>query len=81
VKHWLLASLLLLPAFAQQTQPFVPPAAVDKIVSEQKAFLLDVRTPQEIRELGTLPGAVNIPVDELARRLDELPRDRLILTA
>lgn len=38
-------------------------------------FLLDVRTREEFAT-GHLPGAVLIPVDELARRLDELPRDR-----
>jgi rhodanese-related sulfurtransferase len=37
--------------------------------------LLDVRTPAEFAA-GHIPGAVNIPVDELRHRLDELPRDR-----
>ena len=44
-------------------------------------FLLDVRTPSELEELGTAPGYTNIPLDELERRLGELPRDRPILTA
>jgi rhodanese-related sulfurtransferase len=43
-------------------------------VLEQKPFLLDVRTPEEF-SAGHLPGAVNIPVDELRGRLAELPRD------
>jgi len=38
-------------------------------------FLLDVRTPQEL-EGGHIPGAVNIPVDDLRSRLAELPHDR-----
>lgn len=33
--------------------------------------LLDVRTAEEFRS-GPVPGAVNIPVDELAQRLAEL---------
>jgi NADPH-dependent 2,4-dienoyl-CoA reductase/sulfur reductase-like enzyme/rhodanese-related sulfurtransferase len=41
-------------------------------------FLLDVRHPEELA-LEQLPGVVNIPVDELRGRLDELPRDREIL--
>jgi len=41
----------------------------------ERAFLLDVRTPQEF-DSGHIPGAVNIPVDELRSRLGELPRDR-----
>lgn len=36
------------------------------------AVVVDVRTPAEF-ERGGLPGAVNIPVDELRDRLDELP--------
>jgi NADPH-dependent 2,4-dienoyl-CoA reductase/sulfur reductase-like enzyme/rhodanese-related sulfurtransferase len=43
----------------------------------ERPFLLDVRTPQEVAA-GSIPGAVNIPVDELRSRLKELPRDREI---
>ena len=39
--------------------------------------LVDVRTPQEYAS-GHIPGAVNIPVDDLRSRLGELPRDREI---
>ncbi|MFP4607588.1 MAG: VTT domain-containing protein [Thiohalospira sp.] len=36
-------------------------------------LVVDVRSPEEFTgELGHIPGAVNIPVDELPRRLDEL---------
>jgi NADPH-dependent 2,4-dienoyl-CoA reductase/sulfur reductase-like enzyme/rhodanese-related sulfurtransferase len=38
-------------------------------------FLLDVREPGEFKR-GHLEGAVNIPLSELRRRKDELPRDR-----
>jgi NADPH-dependent 2,4-dienoyl-CoA reductase/sulfur reductase-like enzyme/rhodanese-related sulfurtransferase len=41
----------------------------------EQPFILDVRTPQEFA-LGHIPGAVNIPVEELRLRLKELPRDR-----
>jgi rhodanese-related sulfurtransferase len=44
---------------------------------EQRPLLVDVRTPQEFCQ-GHIPGAVNLPVDELRQRLDELPRDRQI---
>lgn len=43
----------------------------------QRPFLLDVRTPEEFA-LGAIAEAINIPVDELRSRLDELPRDRKI---
>jgi NADPH-dependent 2,4-dienoyl-CoA reductase/sulfur reductase-like enzyme/rhodanese-related sulfurtransferase len=45
--------------------------------AEKRPLLLDVRTPTEFAA-GALPGAVNIPVDELRDRLSELPRDREI---
>lgn len=37
-------------------------------------FLLDVRTPTEFAA-GHIPGAVNVPIDELRDRLAEVPRD------
>ncbi len=41
----------------------------------QEPFLLDVRTPKEFSD-GHIPGAVNIPVDELRCRLTEVPSHR-----
>ena len=54
---------------------------IDRYILEKKVFFLDVREPGEIEELGTLEGYHNIPVGELEKRLGELPKDRLILTA
>ncbi|MBA4187639.1 MAG: CoA-disulfide reductase [Planctomycetaceae bacterium] len=57
-----------------------PQTDVDSILATepgQRPFLVDVRTAQEF-SLGNIPGAVNIPVDELRSRLGELPRDRPI---
>lgn len=42
------------------------------------ALLLDVRTPEEF-ELGSIPGASNIPNTRLRERLAEVPRDREIV--
>lgn len=41
-------------------------------------FLLDVREPFECAE-GMIPGAINIPMGELAARGREVPRDREIV--
>ena len=41
-------------------------------------FLIDVRTKDE-NALGTIHGAVNIPVDELRAHIDELPRDKKLV--
>jgi len=40
-------------------------------------FLLDVRDPDEFEE-GHIPGAVNLPLNELRTRMSELPREREI---
>jgi len=42
-------------------------------------ILLDVRQPLEITTNGGLKGAVNIPVDELRTRINELPKDKEII--
>jgi rhodanese-related sulfurtransferase len=43
------------------------------------AVLLDVREPAEYAH-GHVPGALSLPQAELATRLDEVPRDRPVLT-
>lgn len=55
--------------------------AADELLSrlrQGEAVLLDVR-PQLEYEAGHLPGAVSIPIDELERRLDELPADKMVV--
>ncbi len=50
----------------------------DMLSPRDDQFLLDVRTPGET-EAGTIPGAVNIPVDDLRERLGELPQGKQLL--
>jgi NADPH-dependent 2,4-dienoyl-CoA reductase/sulfur reductase-like enzyme/rhodanese-related sulfurtransferase len=57
-----------------------PQVDVEQIMGlpgSERPFLLDVRTPLEYVS-GHIPGAVNVPVDELRARAHELPRDREI---
>jgi len=44
----------------------------------EDTILLDVRTPLE-HNLGTIPGSVNIPLEILRERIDELPKDKDIV--
>ena len=55
----------------------LPPEEVAKLLQEG-AFLVDVRSKLEAR-LGMAPGATNISLFRLKRRMDELPRDRNIV--
>ena len=59
----------------------VPPADIEQLLAERGVLFLDVREPQEVQDLGTIPGYVNIPFFQLERRMGELSKDKLILTA
>ena len=48
-----------------------------KAAGNGTALVLDVRNPTEVAA-GAVPGAVNIPLGELRKRLGELPQDREI---
>ncbi|MFN8614184.1 MAG: hypothetical protein U0931_42025 [Vulcanimicrobiota bacterium] len=76
----LLMFLLLAPAWGQPG-PMIPVEQIETVRQQKDPFFLDVRSAEEVQKLGTLPDYYNIPVDELEQRLDELPKDRLILTA
>jgi rhodanese-related sulfurtransferase len=48
------------------------------LTQEPKPFLLDVREPFELTAFGAVPGVVNIPMDDVPGRLNELPEDRTL---
>ncbi|ELK8498888.1 FAD-dependent oxidoreductase [Vibrio alginolyticus] len=50
---------------------------MDSLTEDQ--LLLDVRNPGELESVGYLEGAINIPVDQLRRRMHELPKDKEIV--
>jgi rhodanese-related sulfurtransferase len=52
-------------------EPTATPGAEARRRVEGGALLVDVRTPQEFAA-GHLPGAVNVPVDEVGQRIGEL---------
>ncbi len=41
-------------------------------------YVIDARTPDEIRELGIFPNTVNIPLDEVPKRMNEIPKDKRV---
>lgn len=56
----------------------VPTPDYESVVDESTQ-LVDVRQPDEVAG-GTLPGFVNIPLDQLQQRVDELdPARRVVL--
>jgi rhodanese-related sulfurtransferase len=84
-----MAKTLLLAAAAvglllgqTQSESKVKQLTVDEIkthVKNNDVLWLDVREPKEVAELGTVKGAVNIPLGQLPGRLGELPKDKTIL--
>jgi phage shock protein E len=56
-------------------QPVSQQALLERVDGKDAPYVLDVRTTEEF-VAGHVPGAVNIPHDQLASRLAEVPKDR-----
>ena len=52
-----------------------------ELIEKKDVFFLDVREPRELEELGTIKGYVNIPLGQLEKRIAEVPKNKLIVTA
>lgn len=48
---------------------------VENLARDGSVFLLDTRTPYEVMN-GKIDGFVNIPLDSLRQRINEIPKDR-----
>ena len=53
----------------------VKPAYFDDL---EDSLIIDVR-PEVVYKLGTVKGAVNIPITEIRKRLNEIPRDKKVI--
>jgi rhodanese-related sulfurtransferase len=74
----LLLALLSAPAAAGVARDLSVAEARDLLQKDASVYLLDVRTPGEYLQVR-LAGARLVPIDQLLRRVGELPRDRPIL--
>jgi 3-mercaptopyruvate sulfurtransferase SseA len=52
---------------------------MESLVKEGKAVVIDVRS-QDAYDAGHIPGAKLIPAAEILNHLNELPKDKLIIT-
>lgn len=52
---------------------------MQKKIKDKSALIVDVRPEEEFRNIH-LPGAISIPLSTLEKRLDEIPRDKEIIT-
>jgi phage shock protein E len=70
--------LFVVPAYAAVARNLSPQEAFALVGQRNDLYLLDVRTPGEYQQTR-LEGARLIPIDEFAKRLAEVPKDRPIL--
>ena len=66
---------------AAETEKQLSADELKDLLEKKQTFFLDVREPKELEELGTIQGYVNIPLSQLEKRLGEIPKDKLIITA
>lgn len=45
---------------------------------DRDAIIVDARTKEEVAELGSFKNTINIPLDEIPARMNELPKDKKI---
>jgi len=69
---------LSLPADDYLSQPLAPADLQSKLGTPEAPLVVDVRKPVEFG-IGHVPGAVNIPVEELETRLEEVRSDNGVL--
>lgn len=63
-------------AAAEEFPRYDPEALKQRLDAGEDVFLLDVRRPEELEEIGTIEGYHHIPIDELEARMSEVPKDR-----
>ena len=78
IAGFLLASLVSVAALA--AEPALSPISQESLLERQQKgdetlYVLDVRSPEEYAS-GHVPGAVNIPYDQVASRIAEVPKDK-----
>ena len=54
------------------------PALQTQLQSSDPPLVVDVRTEKERAQAGSIPGSLNIPLNELRRRLAEVPHQRRV---
>ncbi len=78
IMGFLFASLVSAGALA--AAPALVPVSQEALLEQQQkgeesTYVLDVRSPEEYAS-GHVPGAVNIPYDQVASRIAEVPKDK-----
>ena len=73
-----MAALDARPDLVGRLERITAPTLADQLASGAPPFVLDVRTESEWAE-SRIEGSVNVPLNHLQERLDEVPRDRPVV--
>lgn len=81
-RSWLKLALIAALAFVlpAQDNKKLTPEEIDQYVKAGKYFLLDVRTPEELEQFGSVKGYHHIPLQELEKRYTEIPKTAEVVT-
>ena len=55
------------------------PELKEKLETSKKLIVVDVRETAELRESGTIPGAIHIPVAQAEKRMNEFSKNSEIV--
>jgi rhodanese-related sulfurtransferase len=66
---------------AEQAVPKLSAEELKSFLKTGKVVFVDVRDEKELAELGTLKQRVHIPLADIEKRANEIPKDALIITA
>jgi len=56
-----------------------PTQAYHMIKSNKNIYILDIRTPQEVKADGKIPNSHLIPLYQLSKNINKLPKDKEII--
>ena len=62
--------------FSDPTIRFDPKLLKEKLDQGEEVFLLDVRRPEELEQIGTIEGYHHIPRNQLEDRISEVPKGK-----
>jgi ArsR family transcriptional regulator len=52
---------------------------LETLIKEGRAYVVDVRS-QDSYDMGHIPGSRLIPANDIVKHIDQLPRDKMIVT-
>ena len=64
------------PKSSDSATRFDPKLLKEKLDQGEEIFLLDVRRPEELEQIGTIAGYHHIPMNQLEDRISEVPKGK-----